>query len=185
MTEQVMTDIVTTAQPAAPVVSPPAEVKNTENMIPKSRLDEVIAKNKELESQLAAREKAAKEAAENALKEQGKYQELYEAAQKELAETRPLASIAKDSEKTLKQVLDAQIEDIPEPMRTLIPEELSTQQKLTWLSKNKSLLMKPKPFDIGAGRQGGTAESAIELTPEQLATARRLGIKPEDYAKNL
>ena len=163
-----------------------AEQKKTEqeHMIPKSRLDEVLGKNRELESRLAAIEKASKDATAAVLKEQGKFQELYDQTLKELAETKPLAAVAVESERTLKMVLDAQVEELPEHLRGLIPDELTTQQKLAWLSKNKAMLLKPKAFDIGAGKTGGGApEGSTELTAEELQTAKSFGYTPEEYAK--
>ncbi len=69
-------------------------------------------------------------------------------------------------------------------MRGLVPDELSTQQKLQWLSKNKALLVKPKPVDIGAGKQGGGAPVGVELTQEEIQIAKSFGMSPDDYAKH-
>jgi phage I-like protein len=155
-----------------------------EHMIPKSRLDEEIAKRRVLEERLSLLEHASKEAEIKRLKETEDYKGLYEKVEKELAEIRPRAAIAESSEKTLRGVLENQIADLPENMRALIPAELTTQQQLQWLSKNKALLVKPKPVDIGAGRQGGGAPEGTPLTPEEIETAKAFGMKPEDYAKN-
>lgn len=162
--------------------APPAS--KDEHMIPKSRLDDEIAKRKILEERLSLLEHANKEAEIKRLKETEDYKGLYEKLEKELAEIRPRAAIAESSEKVLRGVLENQIADLPENMRVLIPAELTTQQQLQWLSKNKALLVKPKPVDIGAGRQGGGAPEGTPLTPEELETAKAFGIKPEDYAKN-
>ena len=174
-------DISTTEQ----VTTTPAEVKIPEHMIPKSRLDEVLGKNRELESRLAAVEKNAKDNVANMLKEQGKFKELYEQTLKELAEAQPLAIQAHESERTLQMVLQAQTDELPEHLRVLVPEALSTQQKLEWLARNKTLLIKPKAFDIGAGRTGGGAPEGadLKLTEEELTIAKNFGLTPEEYVK--
>jgi phage I-like protein len=164
--------------------SPAPSASKDEHMIPKSRLDEEIAKRKVLEDRLSLLEHASREAEVKRLKETEDYRGLYEKSEKELSEIRPRAAIAESSEKVLRGVLEAQIAELPENMRALIPTELTTQQQLYWLSKNKALLVKPKPVDIGAGRQGGGAPEGTPLTPEEIETAKAFGIKPEDYAKN-
>lgn len=173
-------------QPAAPVQPPatePTPPATAEHMIPKSRLDAEIDRRKELESKLAAAEQASRQAEEERLKEAQNYKALYEKTSTELAELKPKAAIAEDSEKVLRDVLATQVAELPEHMRDLVPEDLTTQQKLAWLSKHKAQLVKPKAPDIGAGRQGGGApDSGAELSQEEIDTAKRFGMKPEEYA---
>lgn len=172
----------TVATPAA-TETPAPPASQGEHTVPLSRLNEEIGKRKGLEERLALLEQASKEAEVKRLKEAEDYKRLYETAEKELAEVKPRAAIAEESEKTLRSVLEAQVAELPENMRGLIPDELTTQQKLQWLSKNKALLLKPKPVDIGAGKQGGSAPTGAELSADELELARQFGMKPEDYAK--
>ena len=158
--------------------------KNKEHMIPKARLDEVLQKNKELNDRLAAIEKAQKDAEEQRLIEANNYKTLYEQAKAEAEGLKPKASIADESEKTLQSVLDSQIAEIPEHFRGMVPENLTTNQKLAWISKNKSLLMKPVAFGIGAGENGGDPPPTTSLTAEEIATAKKAGMTPEEYLKN-
>jgi hypothetical protein len=79
--------------------------------------------------------------------------------------------------------LDAQIAELPEDFRDVVPDGLSTKQKLDWLAKNKSKFMKAEPFDIGAGKRGVKPEKTPELTPEELQAAKHFGMTPEEYAK--
>jgi phage I-like protein len=154
-----------------------------EHMIPKSRFDEVSKAYKDLQAKLEQVEKEQQEQLEEQMKEQGRYKELAEQHAKELAELKPKAMTVDSYEATLVNVLETQMAEIPENMRGLIPDELSTQQKLNWLSRNKALLLKPRPLDIGAGKQGGSAPETLDLTPEELETAKRFGMAPEEYAK--
>lgn len=154
-----------------------------EHMIPKSRLDEVIKEKKDLADRLAAIEKANHDAEEQRLIEANNYKTLYEQAKAEAEGLKPKASIAEESEKVLQSVLESQIAELPESMRGLVPD-MMTNQKLAWLAKNKTLLMKEKPFDIGAGKNGGgNNEDISALSQEQIDLAKRAGISAEEYAK--
>ena len=157
--------------------------KNAEHMIPKSRLDEEIAKRKELEGRLSAAEQAGREAEEKRLKEMQDYKTLYESTAKELADVKPRAAVAEESERILRGVLEAQVAELPENVRDMVPEALTTQQKLEWLSKHRAQMMKPKAPDIGAGKKGGGAPEGAELTPDELAVAKKFGYTAEEYAK--
>ena len=157
--------------------------KNKEHMIPKSRMDEVLVKNKELKDRLDAIEKAQKEAEEKRLTEANNFKELYEKQKVELEGLKPRAAVAEESEKVLQSVLESQINEIPEHFRTLVPEGLSTNQKLLWISQNKPLLMKEKGFDIAAGKQGGGSPETATLNPEQKELARLAGMTEAEYAK--
>jgi hypothetical protein len=85
----------------------------------------------------------------------------------------------------LENVLETQTNEIPEELRGLIPDELSVKQKLDWISRNKTLLLKPVAPDIGAGIRGAGTGSAVKLSPEQIEMARKTGVSVEDYAANL
>jgi phage I-like protein len=159
------------------------ENSNDQAYVSRERLNEVLKINKDLEKRLKSLEKEQQEQLEEQMKEQGRYKELAEQHAKELAELKPKAMTVDSYEATLVNVLETQMAEIPENMRGLIPDELSTQQKLNWLSRNKALLLKPRPQDIGAGKQGGSAPETLDLTPEELETAKRFGMAPEEYAK--
>lgn len=155
-----------------------------DHMIPKTRLDEEIQKRKNLQEKVDALEAQSKKAEQDRLKEKEDYKGLYETVLKENADLKPKAQVVEDLEKTLKTVLDAQVAELPEQMRTLVPAELTTQQKLNWLSANKSILTKAKPVDIGAGKHGGGEGKSIDLTDEEKKMATDFGMSFEDYAKN-
>jgi len=161
-----------------------SENTGKEPMIPRERFDAVNQKLKDTEKRLAAIEKASQEAETKRLKESEDYKALYEKTQAELSEVKPKAEKAESMEQALKEDLEAQIAAIPEDRRTLIPTELPVDAQLKWISRNRPLLSKAAPFDIGAGKQGGEGKS-VELTAEQQEQAKKLGVKPEDYAKNL
>lgn len=159
--------------------------KNTENehMIPKSRFDEINTKAKKLEDELRKIEEERQKEIEERLVEQQQYKELAEKRGKDLAELQAKAQKVDAYEQTLTAVYEASLQELPEDMRDLVPEELSIQQKLNWLSKNKARLLKPISPDLGAGKRGGGGSSDAKLTPEEADIAKRFGMTPEEYAK--
>ena len=166
-------------QPAAE----PKDTEKSEHMIPKSRLDEVIQERNEMKSQIAALQKASQEAEEQRLKDQEQWKELAEKRQQEIEGLKPRAVVAEEQEKTLKDYLTAQIEEIPESLHSLIPEQLTTMQKLQWLAVNRAKLIKPSGPDIGAGVRGAGGESAYKLTPDEKQAAKLFGLSDEEYVK--
>ena len=163
-----------------------AESKKAEegHMVPKTRLDQEIDKRKELEGRLAALEKSSKDAEEQRLADQEKWRELAEKRLEELEAVKPKAAVAEEQEASLQKYLQAQIDEIPEDYQSLIPEQLTTLQKLDWLSVNKAKLLKPIAPDIGAGKRGaGSGSAATELTPEEKEVARRFGYSEKEYAE--
>lgn len=165
---------------------PSAETKKTDISIPKARLDEVIKERDEARQRAAEIEQAAKDAEKKRLEAEQNYKALYEQAQAELSTAKPKAAMVEAMESTLSKLLESQILEMPEDRRGLVPDGLSTQGKLDWIAKNHSILMAPKAFDIGAGRQGGTQGTAqqIELTPEEKIWAEKLNMTYEEYYKN-
>jgi hypothetical protein len=130
-----------------------------------------------------ALEKAQQEADRKRLEESQEYKKLYETTLADLTSIKPKAEQVDTYEKTLAAILAAQIEELPEDFRDVVPDGLSTQAKLDWLAKNKSKFMKAEPFDIGAGKRGTKPDKHAELTPEELQIAKRAGLTPEEYAK--
>lgn len=171
----------TPTQPPAP--SATSDDKKAENFIPKSRLDEVIAQRDAAQRKADALEKAQQEAERKRLEESAEYKKLYETTQTELSSLKPKAEAVEAYEKTLQGILAAQIEELPEDFRDVVPDGLSTQQQLEWLAKNKHKFMKAEPFDIGAGKKGTKPEKKSELSDDEKRMAKHLGMSEEDYAK--
>ena len=139
--------------------------------------------NKEATARMATIEKENQERLEKQLQEQGKYKELAEERAKALAEALPKAEQLEAYEATLKEFLQAQIEEIPEEKRSLIPTMLPVKEQLAWLAVNRTLLMKTTAPKIGAGTQGGSESKGVDLTDEERAYARKFKMTDEDYAK--
>jgi hypothetical protein len=162
-----------------------AESKNTESlMIPKDRFDEVNARMKEFEKQLKAKEEALKKAQKERLEEKEEYKKLYEQSTAELSELKPIAEQIETYKETVSRLLEAQVAEIPEELRGLIPDEMSDVQTLNWIAKNKAILMKPVAPNIGAGNRGsGAGSKTRSLTEEEKQVARMFGYSEEEYLK--
>ena len=164
-------------------VSPAPPATQGEHMIPKSRFDEINTERQKLADRLAALETEQKAETEKRLQDQERWKELAEKRAAELAEAQSKAAKVDGYEATLNALLEKQIAEIPEDKRGLIPAYGTTEQRLEWIANNRALLTAPQPFAIGAGKQGAQDNDNIKLTPEELETARRFGMSPEDYAK--
>jgi len=148
------------------------------------RFKELDTKAKEAQAALKKIQDDQANAETEALKAANNWKGLYDKAQETIATLQPKATLADSMEKTLEASLNAQIAEIPETMRKLVPSMLNTSQKLEWLSENKTLLMKPSAFDIAAGKTGGEAPNTASLTADEIATAQKAGMTPEEYLKN-
>ena len=157
-----------------------------EHKIPKSRFDEVNERMKTYKDELASVKEALENERTSKLKEQEEYKELYEQANQKLSKLKPLAEQAESWQETMERLLEAQMEEIPKEYRQLIPDEMTVKQRLDWISKNKSLLMKPVGPNVGAGERGsGSNKPEIELTRTQKEYARRFGYSEEEYKEML
>lgn len=168
--------------------APPAEAQNTEapaeHMIPKSRFDEVNSKLKELMTQ---QEKAAKqrEAAERErMEKQKEYQTLYEQAQARINELEPYQERFTSYQQQVADRNEQRVKEIPEAMRSLVPEYNDPFKMQTWLDQNQTVFSKPTApkLDAGAGngsrKTSGTTKTELEIREE----AARLGLNPRSLA---
>lgn len=140
----------------------------------------------EAESRKAsALEKAQQDAERERLVKSQEFEKLYQTTLSELTSIKPKAEQVDEYEKTLQGILESQIADLPEEFKDVVPDGLSTKQKLDWLAKNKSKFMKAEPFDIGAGERGirKQKQTQTELTPEEKQAAKHFGMTEEEYAK--
>ncbi|TWM32240.1 hypothetical protein CHCC14819_0436 [Bacillus licheniformis] len=136
----------------------PDKPKNEDTMIPKSRFDEINEKYKEMADKVAAFEKAQSEAAAEAerkqleaKKEQGKFEELYNATQKELESYKQYQSRAEELEGMIQGMVEAKLQAVPKEMHDLVPDNLSPEAMLAWLNKaeTKGLFGKPDVKEVG------------------------------------
>lgn len=155
------------ADPVGANVKTPAEAEKTgddkrEQFIPRERFDQVNNRAKELEQQVAdmkakevEAEKAKTEADEERLKEQNKFEELYNKTKVERDELLPYKEQIEGLKKQVAESNKARIEKVPERMRGLIPESDDSFEVQAYLDKNADVLNESAPVpDTDAGVSG-------------------------------
>lgn len=112
-----------------------------ENFIPKSRFDEINNKNKELQDQIDKINKSKTQADLDSKKKNGEFENLYNDTHNELETTKEQYS--KTSERVsqleglIQVMVDAEMENVPEDLRDLVPENFTAEQKLSWITNAK------------------------------------------------
>lgn len=154
--------------------------KNTEHMIPKSRFDEVNNELKTLREQHEQQQRDHDAAEQQRLQDEGKWKELAEKAGIELAKVKPFQERASNLEKLIAESNTRRIEQIPEAMRSLVPEG-APEVVAAYLDKNWSLLTaKPAPdLDGGAGADNSTPPKP--LTAEEKHAAAASGMTDQQW----
>ena len=155
------------------------EDSQPENRVPQSRFNEVVAARNAAEAELKKFRDAAAAAEQQEALKKGEFEKV-------IGDLKPKAERADALEKTLKEYLDAEIADIPEDMRSLVPQGDVTAQ-LSWVkqAKGRGLFTKKPvapPMDGGERGDGG-GNSSVKLTPEQKETARKAGMTEDQFAK--
>jgi chromosome segregation ATPase len=141
------------------------------------------AANKQIDQTKRAKELAV----QRQLEEQGKWEEVSKNQAAQIAELEPQAARLDAYEATLDGILEAQVAELPEHVRSFVPEALSTHQQLEWLAQNKQQLMKPTVGNIGATATNGAASRTdgvtVTLTQDEAEMAKHFNMTPEEYAK--
>lgn len=108
-------------------------------MIPKTRFDEINNQYKTAKEQLDQFLATQKQAEEDAAKQRGEYEQLYNTAQQEAGTFKEQAEQTSarvlQLEGVITGMLETKLADVPESMRELIPENLTPEQKLAWIDK--------------------------------------------------
>ncbi|WP_050632341.1 hypothetical protein [Bacillus andreraoultii] len=125
------------------------DTKKTENkdiMIPKTRFDEVNNAYKELKAKLSEIEEANKQAEEERQKKEqeeaekrGEFENLYNKTKANLDSEKQNHKAAKERievlEGVINDLLEAKLESIDKDYHDLIPDNLTPEQKLSWVTK--------------------------------------------------
>lgn len=130
-----------------------------------------------------AEEQRLKEEADR-LAQQGEWQTLAEQRAQELERLKPVSEKAAALEAKIKASNDSRIQQLPEELRSVVPDFDDPVLVSEWLDANLSkLTARTAPaLDGGVtGDRGG--KGAASLTADELAAAKRMGISPELYAK--
>lgn len=121
-------------------------------MIPKTRFDSVNTKYKETKKEL--------EDLNNIYKElEGKSFELADALDKAQARNQAL-------EKVIQTLVDAKLSKIPEEYHDLIPENLSVEEKLDWITKAEEKGLFSSAINVGIMRIGQPTNPSKQQTKD-------------------
>lgn len=114
------------------------DARKQENMIPKSRFDEVNDKFKEVKDQLDAllKEKQDKELEQK--QKNGEFEELYKSTLSEVEALKQSQQRAQALEGLISEMVDAKLSEIPEELHEIIPDGMTPEQKLSWITKAQS-----------------------------------------------
>jgi len=152
--------------------------KGNEHMIPKTRFDEVNNSLKELQKKLDDIEKEKEQAALDAKKKNGEFEELYKTTSTELDTTKTqfeqTSARVEQLEGLIQNLVDAELESVPEELRDLVPENMSPEQKLSWITnaKKKGLFgAAPNKADepLGGSTNKGNPQDKLDLTKMSIA----------------
>ncbi len=149
-----------------------------EHMIPKSRLDEEIAKYKAAQAQLDALTKEESDRKEAEAIARGDHEKV-------IADLKPKAEQAEQYVSEIEGLLETAMERIPEDKRHLIPAELNPLARFKLLQQWEAagVFATPKPPGTDAGAKGdGGQKPAVELTQLERDYAKKFGMTEERYA---
>lgn len=144
-------------------------------MIPKTRFDEVNTKYKDAKEQLDKILQKQKDEELERQKQQGKFEDLYNTATSDLEKYKNDFESAntrvEELEGVINSMLETKLESIPEEYHDLIPENLSPEQKLDWISKaeTKGLFKDSSQEPVGGSTNPAQKQTDLsELNPMQL-----------------
>jgi len=138
-----------------------------EIMIPKTRFDEINNKYKELADKVAEFEQAKAEEAKKKAEELGEFEKLYKSTAQDLegykAKTTQAEDRAKQLENVVNELVENKLRDIPEDYKELIPEGMSAEEKLAWISKAESKGLFKKSADVEIGKPMNNGAPQIDV----------------------
>ena len=154
-----------------------------DNPIPYARFKEVNDAKLAAEAKVKQFEDAAANAAREEALKKGEYDKVID-------QLRPKAERVDALEATLKVYLDKEVAEIPEDMRSLIPQgDVAAQLQWVVQAKSAGLFGKPTPTPLDGGKRGAggggstTGGQPVKLDDMQREMAKIAGMSPEDYAK--
>jgi len=128
-------------EPSNPTIKdePTNEPQQKDIMIPKTRFDEVNNKYKTAQDELNKILKQQEQDELDKQKQQGEFEKLYNKATEDLqiykGDYEKTSSRVEELEGIITSMLNSKLESIPEEFHDLIPENLSPEAKLDWISK--------------------------------------------------
>lgn len=151
-----------------------------EHMIPKSRFDEVNNAYKEIKKQLDEMKQASQTKEREEAEKRGEFEGLYKKAQNDLEVVKGENKAAKERvevlEGVINKLLEQKLESIDKDYHDLIPDGMTPEQKLAWVSNaeakgifgNKSV---NEPLGEQTNPKGNQEVDINKLNPLQMLMA--------------
>ncbi|MDT0149988.1 hypothetical protein Q9R38_25955 [Priestia aryabhattai] len=144
------------------------DTKSDENMIPKSRFDEINSKYKEMQSKFDEMAKASQQAEEQRqakekeeAEKRGEFEKLYREKASEVDNLITFKERTESLEGVINGLVETELQAIPEEFHDLIPENLNSEQKLSWINKAKSkgMFKVAEQEDVSIGKRTNPKET--------------------------
>lgn len=170
--EQVPQGDVNTQEPASKQ-GEDVHQQQDDKFIPKSRFDEVNTKFKEVQSQLEAIQKEKEQAELEDKKKRGEFENLYQETSQELekykSDYESTSQRVEQLEGLIQTMVEVELESVPEELHDLIPDNMTPEQKLAWLSnaKKKGLFGKPNAKadePLGGSTNQGNGQQPLDVS---------------------
>jgi hypothetical protein len=175
-TQAVTNEVAPATTPNTASAAIPTQDAEDVNALPQWAQKAISELRKEAASHRKAKteaERAAQAQQETAAKEQGKWQELAQ-------QWEPKAKRADALEKFITDMVTAELEDVPERVKPIIPAFDDPLKTLEWIQNAKAagILAKPLPPNTDAANGAGdrTANNAVSAKQKELELWQRLGL---------
>jgi DNA repair exonuclease SbcCD ATPase subunit len=160
---------------------PPAGALPTENAVPQSRFNQVVSERNAAREQMAELQRQIEEIKTAQLAEKEDFRTLYEETKATLDQVQPKASQVDEWRNAVLETVQAQIEQLPEDVRDLVPEYEDPRQTLLWLNKNAAKLTRTPAPNMHAGARGDDVPPETILTPLDAMLARSANMTTEQW----
>lgn len=170
-----------------PVITKRTEIKDLPPDI-QSLIHELNRENAKWRTEKKKAEEAARRAEEAKLEGLQEWKTLAEQRAARLAELEKVKEQADAIEAAFTAGLEARLKAIPEDKRKRLVEPvrrtMSALEFAQWLDANEADLKAQRPPNLDAGAASTASVKIYDLTPDQVAWAKKMGMSPEDYAKS-
>jgi len=117
------------------------------------------------------------------LAEDERWQELAETRQTEIERLKGVEDQFTSVNTTLDGLLEAQLADLSDDAKAMVPKALSTQDQINWIAENRQRLTRPSAPPMDAGARGDRVAPDKAIPPEEMAAFLASGLSKEVWNK--
>lgn len=162
---------------------PAAEPQNTDHMIPKARFDEVNNALKGLRTELDTLKAANLTAETKRLEDDKQWKLLAEQRQAEIVRLTGVEEQFTSVNATLEALLAAQLAELSDDAKAMVPEALSKQEQINWIAKNRQQLTRSTAPSFDAGSRGDRVTPETAITADEMPAFKASGMSQKDWNK--